>query len=139
MRFTQGVLQSVQHLFGPWVSSPWATGNGHATLLGPHVNGLGVPDCLWVHTNIHGRVETILNGLADERDLQDWVGTSLLTRVEEGVLSVHGLLLLVGVVWSGSLDLCKEVLLNIELTNVRNGSTLNGVVRQELSTVVDDC
>jgi hypothetical protein len=53
-------------------------------------------------------------------------------------LGVQGLGLLVGIVGSGLLDLGKEVLLDVELADVRNCATLNGVVGEEFGAVVDD-
>jgi hypothetical protein len=51
-----------------------------------------------------------------------------------GIGSLH---LLVGIVRSSLLDLTKEVLLNVELTNVRDRATLDGVVGQEFSAVMN--
>ena len=46
--------------------------------------------------------------------------------------------LVVGVVGRGLLDLVEEVLLDVKLSNVGYSATLNGIVGQKSSTVVND-
>jgi hypothetical protein len=46
--------------------------------------------------------------------------------------------LLVGVVGADGFDASEEVLLDVELADVGDGATLNGVVGEELSAMVDD-
>jgi len=54
------------------------------------------------------------------------------------VLGVLGLGLLVSVVRRSGFDLAEEVLLDIELANVRDCAAGDGVVGEELGAVVDD-
>lgn len=83
---------------------------------------------LRVHTDIDGSVQAILDSLADEADLQDWVVTTLLAHVEESVGSVGGDGLLVDIVGRCLFDLAEEVLLHVELTDVGDCAALNGVI-----------
>lgn len=53
-------------------------------------------------------------------------------------MCVGGLCLCVSVVRRGFFDFPKEVLFDIKLTDVRNGPTTDGVVREKCSTVMDD-
>jgi hypothetical protein len=121
-----------------WVSSPGAFRHRLAAIHSPHVNRLGILLCLRVDTDIDGRVQTILNSIADEANLHDWVVAALLAHVEQRVLGVEGLGLLVGVVGRGLLNLAEEVLLDVELANVRDCSTLDRVVGKKFSAVVND-
>jgi hypothetical protein len=46
--------------------------------------------------------------------------------------------LLVGVIRRGFFDLAEEVLLDVELTNVRDCAALDGVVREEFRAMVNN-
>jgi hypothetical protein len=104
----------------------------------PHVDRLRALPRPWIDSYINGRIQAICNCLSDETDFHDWVVATLLSHVEKGVLSIGSLHLLVGVVRSCLLDLTEEVLLNIELSDVRDCATLDSVVGQEFSAVVND-
>ena len=121
-----------------WVPSPRATGNRNTTVRRPGIDGLRILLRLRVDTNINCCVETIFNLAANQGNLHDWIVTTLLSHVEEGICGVGGNGLFVGVVRGGLLDLAKEVLLDVELANVRDSTALNSVVGEELSTVVND-
>lgn len=120
------------------ISSPGAASDRLATLSRPQVYGLRVLSCLGVDADIDGRVEAVLDGLADERDLQDGVVAALLGHVEEHILRVGGDGLVVGAVGSRLFDLAEEVLLDVELADVGDGAALDGVVCELLRAVVDD-
>jgi hypothetical protein len=62
----------------------------------------------------------------------------LLAHIEEEVLGIQGLLLGVGVVWSRLFNLAKEVLLDVELSDVRDGSARDGVVGEKGGSVVNN-
>lgn len=121
-----------------WVSRPWAVGIRLATSRGPHIDRYWILLSLGVDTHIDGGIKTVLNLASDERDLHDGVVTTLRTHSEEKVLGVESLRLLVGVIGGGFFNLGKEVLLNVELADVGDCATLNGVVGQLGSAVVDD-
>jgi hypothetical protein len=70
--------------------------------------------------------------------MEDRIVAALLAHVEEEVLGVEGLFLVVGVVGGGGFDLCEEVLLDVELADVRDCAALDGVVGEEFGAVVDD-
>lgn len=59
-------------------------------------------------------------------------------HVEERVLGIGGHLLGIDVVRGSLLDLVEEVLLDVELTNVRDGAALDSVVGEKGSTVVNN-
>lgn len=120
------------------ISGPGAARNRLATGGCPHVHWLRVLPSLGVDTDVDSSIEAILDRLSDERDLHDGVIAALLGHGEQEVLGICHVLLRVGVVWGCLLDLVEEVLLNVELTDVGYGSTLDGVVGQKGSTVVDD-
>lgn len=120
------------------ITSPRRVRHGNATFVSPRVDGLRVLFGLGVNTNVDGGVQAILNLATDEGDLHDWIVTTLLSHVEECILGVLGLSLLVGIVGRGGLDPGKEVLLDIELADMRNGAALDGVICKLLSAVVDD-
>lgn len=62
----------------------------------------------------------------------------MLAHIEQHVLGVGGHLLGVDVVWSSLLDLVEEVLLDVELADMRDGAALDGVVGKKGSTMVHD-
>jgi hypothetical protein len=70
--------------------------------------------------------------------MEDGIVAALLAHVEEEVLGVEGLFLVVGVVGGRGFDLCEEVLLDVELADVRDCAALDGVVGEEFGAVVDD-
>lgn len=120
------------------VSCPWAPLDWYATVRGPHVDRLRVLLRLGVDADIDSSIQAVLDGLANERNLHHWIIAALLSHVEKRVCCVGSNGLLVGVVRRRLLHLTHEVLLDIELANVRDGTALNGVVGKELSTMVDD-
>jgi hypothetical protein len=70
--------------------------------------------------------------------VEDRIVAALLAHVEEEVLGVEGLFLVIGVVGGRGFDLCEEVLLDVELADVRDCAALDGVVGEEFGAVVDD-
>ena len=91
-----------------------------------------------IDTHIDGGVQTIFNRIAYERNLHDRVVSTLQTHlVEEVLLVCHGGLC-IGIVRGGLLNFIQQVLLNIELTSVRDCAALDGIVREKLGAVVND-
>jgi hypothetical protein len=121
-----------------WISRPWTVRDRFATIRSPHVDWLRVLASPGVNANIDCSVKTISNSLANQADLHDWVVPTLFAHVEESILGIKGLRLLVGVVGRCFFDLTEEVLLNVHLTNVRDCAALNGIIGEELGTVVND-
>jgi hypothetical protein len=120
------------------VPRPRAPLDRHTSIRRPHVNRLRVLLRFGVNTNIDCSIEAILNRFSDQRDLHDGVVAALLGHVEERVSGVGGDGLLVGVVGGCLLDLAHEGLVDVELSHVRDGTALDGVVGEELGTMVDD-
>jgi hypothetical protein len=104
----------------------------------PHVHGLRVLLRPRIYPNINGRIQTICNRLADQTDLHDRVVTTLLAHVEKSVLGIGSLHLLVGVVRGCLFDFTEEVLLDVELADVRDCAALDSVVGEQFGAVVDD-
>jgi hypothetical protein len=120
------------------VPRPRAVRNRLPALRSPRVNGLGILPRSWVNTHVNCGIESVLNLRSDERDLQHGVIAALLAHVEQHVSSVGGNLLRVRIVGRGLLDLAKEVLLDVELADVRDGSALDRVVGEDFGAVMDD-
>jgi len=91
-----------------------------------------------IDTHIDGSVQTILDRVAYERNLHDRVVSTLETHLIEEVLLVGHSGLCVGIVRGSLLDFIQQVLLNIELTGVRDCAALDGIVREKLGAVVND-
>jgi hypothetical protein len=120
------------------IPRPRTIRHGFPAVRRPHINWLRILTGPRVHANINRGIQPILNSLANEADLHDGIVAALLTHVEEHVLGVEGLSLVIGVVWGSLFDLAQEVLLDIELANVRDCTALNGVVGEEFRAVMDD-
>jgi hypothetical protein len=120
------------------VPCPRTTLYRHTSIGCPHVDRLRVLLRLGINTNINCSIKTILNRLSDQRNLHDRVVAALFGHVEERVRIVSSDGLCVGVVGGGLFNLVHEGLLDVELTDVRNCATLDGVVGEEFSAVVND-
>lgn len=104
----------------------------------PHIHRLRTLLRLRIDSDIDGRIQAVGNSLANEGDLHDGVVAALLAHVEECVGGVEGLRLLVGVVGWRLFDLSEKILLDVELTDVRDCAALDCIVGEELGAVVDD-
>jgi hypothetical protein len=120
------------------ISRPRAPRHSFPALRRPHIHRLWALLCVGIDTNINGSVQAIRDRLANEADLQYRVVSALLAHIEEGVCGVGCLDLFVSVIGWGLLDLAEEVLLDVKLANVGDGAACDGVVGEELSTVVND-
>jgi hypothetical protein len=120
------------------ISRPRAPRHCLSALRRPHIHRLWVLLCPGINTNINGSVQAIRNCLANEADLQYRVVAALRAHVEEGVCGVGCLDLFVRAVGWSLFDLAEEVLLDVKLTNVGDCAACDGVVGEELSTVVND-
>jgi hypothetical protein len=121
-----------------WISRPGTARHRLATIRCPRVHRLRVLARPRVNADINRSIQAICNRLANQADLHDGVIAALFAHVEEGVLGVEGLSLLVGVVGRRLFNLAEEVLLDVELADVRNCAALDSVVGEELGAVVDD-
>lgn len=105
----------------------------------PHIHRLRPLSRPRINTNINRRIQPIRNRLADQTNFHNRVVTPLFPHIEQRVLRVQGLFLRVCVVRGCFFDLAEEVLLNVELADVRDGAARDGVVGEEGGAVVDDC
>lgn len=115
---------------GVRIASPWAVWYCHTTIWCPHIDRLGVLLGLRVDSDIDRCVKTVLDRFANKGNLQNWIIATLLTHVKERVRSVGGDGLFVDVVRSCLFNLAEKALLNVELANVRDCATLDGVIGQ---------
>ena len=129
---------NIPRLLGPRVALPHRARDGNTTSSGPHVDGLRALVDLGVNTDLDRSIETLLHGLAEKDSLECRVITLTIAGLEEHISGILGPGLVVCAVWAGLLDAVEEALLDVELTNVGDSTTADGVVRQQLSTVVDD-
>jgi hypothetical protein len=122
----------------PWITSPRRSGNRNTPISSPCVDRLWILLRSRVDANIDGSVDARAPVAANLCNLELRVVTTLLGRVVQHIISIQSLSLFVGVVWCCLFHIGKCGLVNVKLTDMRNGTTLDGVVRKLSSAMVDD-